>query len=524
MHRHASKPAAPGNTNPVVGGVGVDVPELRQARALWQSNRFDQALELFETAARKYPQNLLALVDASRALGARFEIRKAEDLLGRLRKLGGQRPEVMHLAGQTYRMIYRPDEAMECFERVLTQTKEIPDAFLELAVLYERRHRLSDAFALVEECLRQAPDYREAELFKGRLLRRTKRGEEAHALFLRLAGAATEAGPLLRSQAWAEVAQDRDHAGEYEGAMDAIRQSKALLLERDGAVRRESDRVLDQLLRMNAAVSPAHFQRWTKAVQAQAKVAVLTGFPRSGTTLLEQVLDSHSGLVSSDEREAFARDIFPAMWLAPGTPEPSVEALDGIEPHRVGQLRTRYLDYMSAALNAEIGGRVHLDKNPPMTLLLPAFLRLFPEARLLIALRDPRDVVLSCFMQYLPLNPNSVCFLTLERAAKRYAADMGSWLNLREKISAPWLEVKYERTVTDLEVTARRALDFLGLEWDAGVLEYRERLRAKAVRSPTYEAVTQPLYTKSIGRWQHYEKFFESLRPLLDPLVRAFGY
>src|SRR6185369_8673889 len=147
-------------------------------------------------------------------------------------------------------------------------------------------------------------------------------------------------------------------------------------------------------------------------------MAVLAGFPRTGTTLLEQVLDSHPGLVSSDEREAFGRDIFPAMWLTETTTVPTAEALDRIPPERLVNQRARYLNYMSAPLDQPIGDRVHLDKNPTMTLLLPGMLRLFPETKLIIALRDPRDVIVSCFMQYLPLNTNSVCFLTLERTAR----------------------------------------------------------------------------------------------------------
>jgi len=179
---------------------------------------------------------------------------------------------------------------------------------------------------------------------------------------------------------------------------------------------------------------------------------------------------------------------------------------------------------MSAALGEPISGRVPLDKNPTLTLLLPAVLRLFPETRLLIALRDPRDVVLSCFMQFLPMNTNSVCFLTLERTARRYASDMAIWRRFREAIASPWLEVRYEDTVRDLEREARRSLEFLGLPWEAQVLEYRERLKDKAVSSPTYEAVSKPLYTTSIGRWKHYARYFEPLVPILEPSVRAFGY
>jgi hypothetical protein len=240
--------------------------------------------------------------------------------------------------------------------------------------------------------------------------------------------------------------------------------------------------------------------------------------------LMEQILDAHSDVVSSDEREAFARDIFPAMWLTPETPFPSVEIFDAIPLDRLAQLRSRYFQYMEAALNQPIGERIHLDKNPTLTVVLPGFLRLFPETRLLVALRDPRDVVMSCFMQYLPINSNSVCFLTLERTAIRYAHDMALWRHLRGMIASPWLEMRYENTVRDLENEARRALEFLGLPWQPEVLNYREHLRNKAVGSPTYEAVNRPLYTRAIGRWKNYQKFLEPCLAILEPSVEAFGY
>src|SRR5262245_56686369 len=116
-------------------------------------NRFDDALRVFEETARKFPQNLVALVDGSRALGARFEIQRAQARLDRLVSLNIT-PEVLHSAGQSYRMIFRPEKAMECFRRVLARSQQIPDAYLELAVLYERRHRVEEAHELIEECLR----------------------------------------------------------------------------------------------------------------------------------------------------------------------------------------------------------------------------------------------------------------------------------------------------------------------------------------------------------------------------------
>lgn len=517
----SARAAAPG----VIPGLGADLPELRKARALWMANRFDQALEIFEETARRHPRNLVALVDGSRAMGARFQIRKAEELLDRLLQAAGKRADIVHLAGQSYRMIFRPEKAIICFERVVRETKAIPDAFLELALLYDRRHRLAEAETLVEECVRAAPDYLEAQLLRAKLMRRRRREAEAENL-LRQLSEDQEADPSLQAQAWAELAQGMDRDGRFKEAWAAMIHCKRRLLPREAPVRRESDAILRQLNGLAASVTPDHFRRWAADCPATTpgRTAVLTSFPRSGTTLLEQVLDAHSQLVSSDEREAFARDIFPALWLGPQTPFPTASALDAAAEPRLTPLRERYFASMAEALNEPIGTRIHLDKNPPLTLVLPGFLRLFPQTRILFAVRDPRDVVVSCFMQYLPLNPNSVCFLTVERTAARYANDMAVWRGLREKICAPWLEVKYEDTVTQMEREARRALEFLGLPWEEQVLNYRDRLKDKAVGSPTYEAVSQPLYTRAIGRWKNYEEFLAPVIPTLRASIDAFGY
>jgi hypothetical protein len=143
---------------------------------------------------------------------------------------------------------------------------------------------------------------------------------------------------------------------------------------------------------------------------------------------------------------------------------------------------------------------------------------------IVFALRDPRDVVISCFMQRLPLNAVSVNYLTLEATAKKYAATMRAWLKIRELLRNRWLEVRYEDCVANLEQQARRVLDFLELPWNDQVLNYHRRAQTKHVHSPTYEAVTKPVYASSVGRWRHYEAQLAPVMDVLKPYVEAFGY
>src|SRR5688500_9338387 len=173
-------------------------------------------------------------------------------------------------------MIFRPLKAMQCFECVMKLTKKIPDAFLELAVLYERRHRVEEALTLIEDCLRADPDYLEANLFKARLLRRIKNEPASESLFRKLA-ANDQAHPMVRAQAWAELAQMHDRREEYEEAMQAMLQCKQILLPHEAEMRQEADRVLRHLRGLAASLTAEHFQRWAQSAQQfpTKKVAVL---------------------------------------------------------------------------------------------------------------------------------------------------------------------------------------------------------------------------------------------------------
>ena len=202
-----------------------------------------------------------------------------------------------------------------------------------------------------------------------------------------------------------------------------------------------------------------------------------------------------------------------------------MELLNDFPVAKIAHERQRYFQAMEYLLGEPIGTRMHLDKNPAYNLTIPIVLRVFPETRLIIAIRDPRDVVLSCYLRYLPLNTVSVRFLDVRRTAERYALDMQAWLKFRDLVETPWVQVRYEDTVADVASQARRALETLDLAWDEQVLGYRERLAGdKRVTSPSYEAVAKPIYTGAIGRWRNYAEALEPAMYVLAPFVREFGY
>ena len=506
-----------------------DLPELRRARALWIANRFDAAVDLFVETAARHPDHVAALVDTARALGQRHEITRAEEYLNLLRAIAADRPDLSFILGQTFRMIHREELAIESFEQYVAGAGgHNADAHFELAVLYERRHRVDEAEAAVARVMKLNAMYFEAWLLQARLLRRRGEIQKARSLLSRLS-VNSRAHIMARAQAWAALADLADKEGDYAQAVADMARCKEIQLAHAQVFQRHSEVVLGNLKRFNESVTTEDLQRWRSQANElgpPARVAHLTSFPRSGTTLLENILDAHSGVISSEERQVFSREILDSSWKeSHENAPPTVEAFDRIPTAKLQSLRQRYLTAMAEALNEPIGDRVHIDKNPTHTLFIPAIVRLFPETQFLIALRDPRDVIVSCYFQYLPLNPTSVSYLTWESTAHRYALDIGMWLRLRERLdAATWLEVRYEDVVQDLAGSARRALGFLNLPWEETVLDYRDRLAAKTVHSPTYLDVAQPLQRRPIGRWKNYQRYLEPVLGTLEKFVKDFGY
>jgi tetratricopeptide (TPR) repeat protein len=506
-----------------------DLPELQRARALWIANHFDAAVDLFVETTSRHPDHIAALVDTARALGQRHEITRAEKYLERLRIIAADRPDLSFILGQTFRMIHREEMAIESFEKYVTGAgARHADAHFELAVLYERRHRVAEAEAAVARVMKLDAMYFEAWLLQARLLRRRGEIQKARSLLSRLS-VNSRAHVMARAQAWAALADLADKEGDYAQAVAHMVHCKEIQLAHAQVFQRHSEVVLGNLKRFNESVTIEDLRRWrsqSNELGPPARVAHLTSFPRSGTTLLENILDAHSGVISSEERQVFSREILDSSWKdSHENAPPTVEAFDRIPVAKLQSLRKRYLTAMAEALNEPIGDRVHIDKNPTHTLFIPAIVRLFPETQFLIALRDPRDVIVSCYFQYLPLNPTSVSYLSWESTANRYALDMGIWLRMRERLDAnTWLEVRYEDVVQDLAGAARRALGFLNLPWEETILDYRDRLAAKTVHSPTYLDVAQPLQRRPIGRWRNYERYLEPVLGTLDRFVKDFGY
>ncbi len=492
--------------------------KLDEARRCLLSQDFAAAFPRYESLIRQNPVVPAVWLEYGNVAARLRRTELAERAWRKAIELNPRDTELVSLVGHQYEALRKPAAARACFAQAAAADPCAINPRISLAVLLEQTHQLAQARRMVEECLAVDPRDDQARYFAAVLDRREQKLEDAERGLRDLIRSEPK-HPYVRYACRYELAQVLDRTGRCSEAMRLLAEAKSLVraLTDTDPLLNNYDQSAEAASRLTKALPKDTLRAWAKTFPEPKResippLALLGGHPRSGTTLLEEVLDAHPGVAALDEPTAFLEVLQPAFYRSNNHP---IGVLNG--------LRRRYIE----ALSQEVGpaaGKVLVDKNPSPTARLPVWLKVFPELRVLIALRDPRDVALSCYFQNIPLNTTNVNFLSLERVAKHYSDLMDIWLTVREWEGFAWLETRYESLVANLEEEGRRVTAFLGLAWDPAQKQFYEKSRGKQLNSPTYQDVTTPVYTRSLGRWRAYEEHLSPILPALDHFCRVFGY
>ena len=492
---------------------------LEEARALLLANDFAHALPRYAQLTRQCPGSAVIWFEYGNAAAKMRDPNLADSSWRKALELEPRNAELIGMIGHQYQAARLSQRAAACFARAAAADPRGINPRISLAVLLEKNHRLAEARAAVEECLAIDPRDEQARYFSAVLDRRENRIEDAERRLHDLI-ASEPKHPFVRYACRYELAQIMDRTDRFDEAMGMLGEAKAIVRaltdtdvlvkgydQSSGSVRRFTRAQPKDILRTWAGFFPEHKR------EVIPPLAFLGGHPRSGTTLLEQILDAHPGVAAVDEPGAFLEVLQPEFYMS-----------SPLSSQRVNGLRRLYIQALKQEAGAGAEGKLLVDKNPSPTARLPLWLRVFPELRVLIALRDPRDVVLSCYFQNIPLNAANVNFLSFERLARHYSDLMDVWLAVREWEGFAWIETRYEDVVADMEKEGRRVTAFLGLDWHADQVRFYEKSARKQLFSPTYQDVTRPVYHRSVARWRAYEKYLAPILPALDPYCRKFGY
>ena len=186
-------------------------------------------------------------------------------------------------------------------------------------------------------------------------------------------------------------------------------------------------------------------------------------------------------------------------------------------------MRDRYW-HKAAEIAGEPNGRLLVDTAPLNIRLLDVVERIFPDAKVVMIVRDPRDVCLSCFMQDFASTNSLSNFSSLESTVRVYGKLMSLWNKQENHLTLRRFVFKYEDLIIDMNEKVREVLDFIGLEWTDEILTYRDRSQEGHVITPSYRQVGEVLHNRAIGRWQKYEKHIAPFMDTLTPYIEAFGY
>jgi tetratricopeptide (TPR) repeat protein len=400
------------------------------------------------------------------------------------------------------------------FERALALAPHDAAAHAGLAQALEARHDLARAKTHAAAAVRADAGNVTARLALARVLTR----EED------FAGAEAALAPVLQSPrttaeqrilAFGLIGDARDRRDDSRGAFQAFTAANQISLQLHDAWLDATERLYhpQNVASMAACVAGIDVSGWTAPATVRSPV-FLVGFPRSGTTLLDQIFSSHSGIICLEESEHFSDALSGVIADAERATRP-----DALSDDDLAQIRERYWRRVEAPADAVI-----VDKFPLNIVVLPLIKRVFPKAKIIFALRDPRDVVLSCYQQRFALNAAMAQFLELGRAGAYYDQVMTLFELCRARLGLDLHQVRYEDVVADLEGTVRAVCAFLGVAFEPAMLNYQKTALAREIATPSARQVIEPLYSRSVGRWRRYQEDLQPVLPLLAPWAKRFGY
>jgi len=507
-------------------GEGHSHPVLFTLRAFWHETeqRYVAACVDLERALLLSPGDAKILVALGRCRAADGRIAGAIEAADQAIAIDPNNAAAYHNKGLALETLGELDEAWSCYARAAELDPTTPDASARLAWLSARRGDRNQARELANGVFAITPGHPLANAAHV-LADLADRNFEVAEMRARAMAASPEMPAQSRAQATGFAADALDGQGRFAEAFGLYEESnadmRAIFRERmEGPGAPPRGRQIAQRLAQEFSALPAG--GWASPLAAPeseaAGLVFVLGFPRSGTTLLGQILAAHSRTRVIEERPLLAESVELFVHRPNG-----MARLAGLTAADVADGRTLFWNNVRD-FAGDIAGRVVVDQSPLHSMHLPIIAKLFPEAKIVFALRDPRDVVLSCFRQRFVINTHLYEFLSLEGSAAFYDETMRLADRFRHALPLAIADMRNEDLVADFDGETRRLCAFLGLDWEESMRDFAGGARQRRISTPSAIQVARGLNTDGIGRWRGYAKEMAPILPLLAPWVERFGY
>ncbi len=483
----------------------------------------------FGEVLRRQPDNPYVLLDMGRVSFELFEFDRGKYHLHDAERSAGRDPEFWYQIGLIWQLYHFEEEAERCFLLARSHGAGNPVFTGTLAAFYEGRGRLEEARSVLERARRKGMEGGILTTLEGMVL---LRAADLPGAIGKLSASLAE---LPRDHPYQVVAryslaQALARSGEEAASMERLGEAKALQ-EAQPHVKRYvglKTPVMQEAAAIRTSLESTDIREaWRAEIhgnQSHPPLVFLLGYPRSGTTLLEQVVESHSGIHSYEETGAFNQAMQKAFGgpLLPG--EKPWDRFNTTDPAARCLAREWYFEHLKRLGAPSEGSILIMDKNPGLTGHVHMISRLFPDAKFLFMVRDPRDICLSAYQTMVTITPFSVNWLDWDATVRHCVEMLAHWTALRDRLPNPYLEVRYEDLITDLPQTGRRVMEFLGLEWESRQEDFARHARSKQVYSPTLYDVRQGLSQQARGKWRRFGMDYGAGEPGLTALLESYGY
>lgn len=484
---------------------------LNYATTLGNAGRLDEAEHELRRMAEEFPRDTKALQELHAFLKERG---REEDALLAIEQAVQREPREVNLLlalGSHRLSMLRNDAAEEAYRSAIVIEPVNGPANLGLALCFELTNRTAELAALVQEAEDRGVPPSALNFIRAFDHRRAKRFADGIAALNQVPE------EIETPRRWHLMGQLREGEGHYDEAYTAYSKMNAIQRE-DPTLPEERAAKYREVVRNQMGVLTRDWLKdWKRATvdDGRANPVFLVGFPRSGTTLLDTMLMGHPDIEVLEEEPTLRN----AAALIPELVDLPLLSHDKITGARAAYFET------AASLTPLASGKLLVDKNPLSMNLLPYIHRLFPHAKIVLALRHPCDTVFSCHVTNFKLNDGMSNFLRLETAAELYDLSFGYFEKASDLLGIPVHRIAYENVVEDQERELRSLLDFLELDWNDSVLDHQTTAQGRGrIKTASYAQVGQPIYTQSAGRWTNFRKQMEPVLPLLEPWIARFGY
>jgi tetratricopeptide (TPR) repeat protein len=412
------------------------------------------------------------------------------------------------------------ESAIACLRQSLQINPRTGDVWAELIGIYERDGRMDDARQAVSEASSILPKDADVQFLAAKIAHRDNQIEHSLALFGKIDSNMLH--PRYLQQYQFEYACALDRAGEYLSAFQSFEKANDAA-SRNIRAQQTDFNVLDE--QMDAIEKWLHtgakVEKYEKEEDLGDDLCFLIGFPRSGTTLLDVMLDGHSKIQTLEEYPSIEQIAFTIDKQFDGYPFD----VSRMGPGERENIRQQYRAVLAKEGIRQISGSVIVDKMPIRTMHAAVMHRLFPHAKFLFALRHPCDVILSNFMQNFPANETFIHFSSLAESSRVYERIMRIWKTSSDLMPISVHFVRYEQLVTDTQRSLQEVCRFLNLPWAENMCAHQNTLKTRGlIKTYSYHQVREPVYQRSINRWQNYRTQFAPHLAKIKPYADYFSY